>query len=330
MQVFKVAQLGLAWASGQTCLSYPPKDVSIEPTNYCNYRCNFCPQSEPVHHTLPHGFMSLEQLEVILEKVQRSGAAWHRVINFTHDGEPFLHPDFPEFIRRATERGYRTRFSSNGSKLTPEKLGQLTAAGARFRARIDFSGDRDVFQSIRSKKNDWEIVRGHIAHLIRVSNANPDVRVEVHEISGYSLPRAEAMANLARLRLMLPEPTSKRVRFTICNFHNATGLVQIGAAAPKGRSYHRCPYPWTSLNVAWNGDVHACPRDLRGRTRLGNLLEAESLEAIWNGPAYQAFRRQHLEQRVAEIASCHDCDLPWRHDPQRWSAKQIYYRLRDV
>lgn len=321
------ARMGVSWAFGGVRLRHPPRQVAIEPTNLCNYRCSYCPQSQPGHHEAPAGFMKLEHLDVILDKVQAAGAAWHGQISYTHDGEPFLHPQFPEFVRRAAVRGLRCRFSSNGSKLTPENLARLTDTGGDITISIDFSGSKAAFERHRSKRGDWEQIRDHLDNLIRVSNANPRVRVEVSEMSSFDIAE-DANLNLQRLRSALAAPTSDRVVFFVRNFHNATGLVQLGQPARRKPRYRCCPYPWVSLNIAWNGDIHACPRDLRGRTILGNLIEAETLEEVWNGPAYQEFRRQHLNQQVDEIGACKGCDLPWSTDRQRWSWKHIYRRLQ--
>ena len=323
-----LAKMAATWAWGAARVPYAPKDVSIEPTNLCNYRCSFCPQSDPVHQKLPSGYMKLEDLDDILEKVQKARAAWHNVINYTHDGEPFIHPEFPEFVRRATERGFRTRFSSNGSKFTPDKVDALVRMGARFRVSIDFSGSREAFERYRSKRGDWDKVRKNIAYLIEASNAHPGVRMEISEISGYVDPEG-ASRHLERMKAVLPEPTSDRVRFLVRNFHNAAGLVQLMHPNEKGQTYHRCPYPWVSLNIAWNGEVHACPRDLRGQTKLGNILEVDRLDEIWNGEAYRRFRQMHVRKEVNQIAACAGCELPWRKDPQRWSLKRIYYRIKD-
>ena len=323
----RVAQMGVAWATGSQSVGYAPKQVSIEPTNACNYRCSFCPQSNPAHHEqVPRGLMKLADLDMILDKITAAGAAWNRTISFTHDGEPLLHPEFPEFIRKANARGLRPRFSSNGSRLTPDKADLLEAAGY-FRASIDFSGSEEIFEKHRGKTGHWELVRSNIAYLIERSNANPSVCLEVTEMCGIQAPD-DARTLLDRLRSVLPEPTSKRVQFNIRVFHNAAGTVQLGHSTKK-QQYKRCPYPWVSFVIAWNGDVHACCRDLEGKTRLGNMLETGSLWDIWNGERYRRFRELIANRQPEKVDACAGCDLPWSGDPQKWSVKNILRALRD-
>lgn len=340
-----IMRMGIAWARGALHLTYAPKDVCIEPTNICNYRCPFCPQSNPEHQELPHGFMKLEHLDDILGKVVAAGAAWNRTIHFTHDGEPLLHPDFPEFVRRANAHGFRPRFASNGSKLTPEKADLLEAAGY-FTASIDFSGSRDIFEKYRGRPGHWDMVRDHLAYLIAMSNRNPKVRLDVREMGGCAQP-GETAALFKKMKACLPQPTSGRVLFAIRVFHNAAGavtpeLLEIGVPRPNGalprdparptvprRRYRRCPYPWTSLNIAWDGEVHACCRDLEGRTRLGNLLTSPSLWDLWNGRQFREFRHLIATRQPEKLAACAGCDLPWSGDPRKWSLSNIYRTLRD-
>jgi MoaA/NifB/PqqE/SkfB family radical SAM enzyme len=347
----QIARMGIAWARGALRLRYAPKEICIEPTNICNYRCSFCPQSTAEHQELPRGFMKLEHLDIILDKVVQAGAAWNKTIHFTHDGEPLLHPDFPEFVRRANQKGFRPRFASNGSKLTPEKADLLEAAGY-FVPSIDFSGSREVFEKYRGKPGHWELVRDHIAYLIAMSNRNPKVRLDVREMGGWAEP-AQAEKWFEQMKACLPTPTCRRVHFAIRVFHNAAGAVPhelldigirtangssvpraparspAGDASPKRSRYRQCPYPWTSMNIAWDGEVHACCRDLEGRTRLGNLLTCDSLWDIWNGARFREFRHWIATRQPEKLAACAGCDLPWSGDPRKWSLANIYRTLRD-
>ena len=322
-------RMGWAWFCGATVLKYPPREVAIEPTNLCNFRCTYCPQSKPEHHKLPSGYMKLEHLDTILDRVVEAGAGWNGRVSLTHDGEPLLHPEFPEFVKRANQRGFKPRFSSNGLKLTPEKADLLEKAG-NFTVNVDFSSDPEVFETFRGRTGHWATIKEHLSHLINMSNRNPNVQVEVFEMAGYAKPE-ERQVMIDRLKAVLPPATSERVEWNVRVFHNATGTVAKSAEGQrtevKGK-YRRCPYPWSSMTIAWDGEVHACCRDLEGRTRLGNILQAKSLWEVWNGEKYQQFRKLIATKHPEKLAACVGCDMPWSGDPAKWRPSSILRYLR--
>ncbi|MCP4687510.1 MAG: radical SAM protein [Desulfobacterales bacterium] len=63
-----------------------------------------------------------------------------------------------------------------------------------------------------------------------------------------------------------------------------------------------CPQdPWSTAHVLSNGDVVSCePRD---KAPLGNLA-THSLEEVWRGEPYEAFRRGYIHGRSRECAGC--------------------------
>jgi MoaA/NifB/PqqE/SkfB family radical SAM enzyme len=326
MDLVKTAHMGLSWRFGAKTLGYAPKQVSIEPTNVCNYKCSFCPQSTRDYRTFPNGLMSLETLTVILDKVQEAGAAWNETLSFTHDGEPLLNPDFPEFIALANRRGFKPRFSSNASRLSKEKADALEEAGF-FRAAIDFSASERIFEEYRGKTGDWEVVRENLAYLIEMSNRNPNVYVEVREMG--TIEDFKGDLKLADLEGLFPKATTDRVDFDRRVFHNAAGTMSFGALRSGNQKYRQCPYPWVSFNITYCGDVVACCRDLDGRTKLGNVLEVDSLWDIWNGEPYQEMREALANKQPEKVAACKGCDLPWEGDPEKWKISNIIRTLKN-
>jgi radical SAM protein with 4Fe4S-binding SPASM domain len=72
---------------------------------------------------------------------------------------------------------------------------------------------------------------------------------------------------------------------------------------PERSGHYPCHEPWRSAVVLGNGDVHVCCVPGPG-TRMGNL-EEQSMQAIWNGPQYQSFRRAvNSDTPPAVCAAC--------------------------
>jgi radical SAM protein with 4Fe4S-binding SPASM domain len=119
-------------------------------------------------------------------------------------------------------------------------------------------------------------------------------------------------------------PTNGRIKFLSKTFHNATGYLGPGGSGEQSAGYNLCPYPWSSLTIASNGEVVACCRDLEHKTVLGNVFEA-SLSDIWNDKAFQKLRQNLLNRTPEKSAACADCDMPY--DESKFSAKNIISSL---
>jgi MoaA/NifB/PqqE/SkfB family radical SAM enzyme len=90
--------------------------------------------------------------------------------------------------------------------------------------------------------------------------------------------------------------------------------VRIGSAAPPpgNGTVHPCSEPWSTVSVTAAGEVATCC--LNG-TSFGNLYR-QSFDEIWNGPAYQTFRRRHLERAAAP--GCGPCLANGRQRLSPW------------
>lgn len=101
-----------------TLLDFPDKLACIVFTQGCNFRCPYCYNTELI--SLPNSeeeestdffWEFLESRKNLLDGVCITG------------GEPLLHEDLPEFIRKIRERGFQVKLDTNGS--FPECLEEL-------------------------------------------------------------------------------------------------------------------------------------------------------------------------------------------------------------
>ena len=109
-------------------LDYPDHLAAIIFTQGCNFRCHFCYNPMLV---LPHkgedeknikekGFSELSTKNLFLFLRERFGRLDGVVIT---GGEPTLHPDLPEFIKKIKKIGYDVKLDTNGTN--PDMLNQL-------------------------------------------------------------------------------------------------------------------------------------------------------------------------------------------------------------
>jgi radical SAM protein with 4Fe4S-binding SPASM domain len=292
-------------------VSCPPYQYTIEPTNCCNLRCAFCPQSDPAHRTFrPVGYLTLADFGLFLDRIRRAGSG-NRNINLTLDGEPLLNRDFPQMISLAVRTGFFPVFASNGTLVDRDRADRLIAAGP-FRASIDFASDENIYETIRGGKGDFRRVRENLTYLMEASRNGRGVHLDVHDITPYA--GCDPDSSLTRMRALFPPDLPRRVRFATRRFHNFCG--HLPSDVPKD-TYRLCPYPWVQMAVTWNGDCVPCCRDTAGRTVLGNIF-TDSVMTIWNSEPYRRLRRDLLARHPDHVAACRECDLPFSGGQSRW------------
>lgn len=93
--------------------------VYVEIGNVCNMNCSFCHG----HSRTPRQ-MSMDEFGLILDKLTEHT----RFIYYHLMGEPLVHPQLPDFIRLAGERGYKSVITTNGTLLRDRQT-ELLAAG---------------------------------------------------------------------------------------------------------------------------------------------------------------------------------------------------------
>ena len=93
--------------------------VYVEITNLCNRSCSFCPGT-----VRPGRQMSAEEFRTVAEKLR--GVT--KYLYYHLMGEPLTHPKLPDLIRCATELGFKSAITTNGT-LLPQRGQALLETG---------------------------------------------------------------------------------------------------------------------------------------------------------------------------------------------------------
>ncbi|MFP6640787.1 MAG: radical SAM/SPASM domain-containing protein [Myxococcota bacterium] len=311
-------QLFYHWAIRRSeVLPYLPQEISIEPTNRCNFTCSFCPQSNPDHFAqIPADALTPQRIAQLLQKLRASGVKGD-LLHWTLDGEPFMNKSFHELLYIARDYGFTTfHFATNAMLLTRERLHQLPGDGVKIAMTPDFCSDPEYFEEVRGTKGSWQVVLDNL----RAALADDElghIEFKVTDISSFRIrDPAELDRRFEALQALFP--SSERISFHRRVFHNASGTMESRIESKD--NYRLCPYPWYTLFIAHNGDAVACCRDLEHQTVLGNLFEQDVME-IWNGEKYQALRRDLVEQHPERQAACKGCDMPY--DAEKFTLKNF-------
>lgn len=97
-------------------IDYPKKISMVVFTAGCNFKCHYCHNPELVNPELP--FLPEEQA---LKKIDAK-KEWIDGVVIT-GGEPTLHNDLPEFIKKIKEKGLSVKLDTNGTN--PQMLKKL-------------------------------------------------------------------------------------------------------------------------------------------------------------------------------------------------------------
>ncbi|ABB23649.1 radical SAM/SPASM domain-containing protein [Pelodictyon luteolum] len=299
----------------------PPEEVFLEITNTCNFKCSYCPHAEPNHFLeVSPATMSPDDVLLLLGKL-RDGGVTTSAIHLNIDGEPFMNRRIDQICSAAISKGWNTFiFATNGYYASAERVNALPAAGkdVRYLFTIDFCSDRVLFERYRGGTGSWDVVRQNVHDLISLDI--PHVSIVMTDISSFVITdRRELLSRYAALKQLFPD--SKRLGFKTREFHDVTAYVtgQVNGSH-EHRKYNECPYPWTSIHIAANGDVISCDRDLRHKNVLGNLF-TENFSDIWNGEKYRRLRNAILEGDLADMGACPFCDLPY--DSSKFSLRHL-------
>lgn len=105
-----------------TLLDFPEKTACTLFTAGCNFRCPFCHNAALVTHIDNTNHFSEEYVLDYLKK--RKGVLDGVCIT---GGEPLMHIDLPDFIKKVKELGYSVKLDTNGSY--PDELSKLIDSG---------------------------------------------------------------------------------------------------------------------------------------------------------------------------------------------------------
>lgn len=97
-----------------------PVEAQIIPIRRCNLSCTYCNEFDSSSLPVP--------IEEMLHRIDQLAQLGTSVITIS-GGEPLLHPDLDEIIRRIRSHGMLAGMITNGYLLTPERIKRLNRAG---------------------------------------------------------------------------------------------------------------------------------------------------------------------------------------------------------
>lgn len=308
-----------------------PYLLQIEPTNYCNLVCPFCPSGRnELGRERRH--MRLNEFKSIIDDMQD----YLFLLVLWGWGEPFLNPELPEMIAYANEKGIKTVTSTNGQLLCDDSYCEriLKSGLATLIVAID-SLDEHRYELFRKGGDLGRVLNGFESFVAMKNELNSKVSINMRMVvTKYNENEIEMMRSKAR--------SLGADRFTVktVNPNPGTAIGTDEEVIPVNLKYRRykyikgtsqrirkrmaiCTFPWNSCIILSNGDVVACCYDFDGQMISGNAYQ-QRLTAIWNGPVFRELRKK-LYYDKDSFDRCRDCDINFRSSPTGWFVESVEF-----
>ena len=297
-----------------------PLAVDMEPTNFCNLKCQHCQVS---HWQKPKNRLTMDHFKSWVKPFKTASR-----IKLQGMGEPFLNKELPTIIKQLEKDKFYIEVVSNGTILT-EEIYEVITKTRHFNITISFdAADKETFESIRVGSNFDEIK----ANLTKIIQAKPRHSKVSASMVGFEehkekiKPTIKLLADLGidefYLQLVvinfgqdsLDEKTVGH-RIQMKNQTDASKTDLYEAARQKGLKMeitdtlfdeqNPCPWPWLGTYIDTEGYVIPCCHIANAEIcNFGNLNQ-QDFRTIWYSKGYQGLRERIKNNRIPNF--CRSC-----------------------
>lgn len=269
--------------------------VYVEITNVCNMACSFCHG-----HSRPPRRMSADEFSRVLDALEGQT----RYVYYHLMGEPLTHPDLPEFLRMAKERGFYSVITTNGTLLSRRQDEIIAAAPHKVSISVHSfeSGSEQAFESYLEGIADFadDASRAGIIVVFRLWN------------KGYDGGRNERIEAFLRHRFAGEWTENTRGIRIRDKLHLEWGdrFVWPDKDAPEQGQEVFCYGLGDHFGILSDGTVVPCCMDSDGVIALGNVFSCP-LPEILSSPRAQAISQGFAHRRASEDL-CRRCSYAQR------------------
>lgn len=289
-----------------------PFVVQIFPIYACNFTCEYCFHSVP---TSERGFVSdwpIMKMDLYRKCIDELAQFKDRlkVLRFVGMGEPLLHQNIAQMIEYAVTMDVadRVELLTNGSLLTPAMSDALITAGLS-RLVISLQGiSPGKYSQISKVDIDFEQFIKNISYFYeKKSNTHVYIKIVDYALEGDDTQEKyyELFGNICdsiAIENAVPimpgvdyEKVLSRPDGTSTQFGLPVSDIQV------------CPQAFFTMQVNPDGKVVPCYQ-ITYPGIMGDINH-QTVQEIWNGVAYQEFRRTMLNGRHNANEVCAQCNF---------------------
>ncbi|HEX9422643.1 MAG TPA: radical SAM protein [Pyrinomonadaceae bacterium] len=269
-----------------------PVEAQIIPVRRCNLSCTYCNEFDSSSPPVP--------TEEILHRIDLLAALGTAVITIS-GGEPLLHPELDEIIRRIRGHGMLAGLITNGYLLTPERIERLNRAGLD---HLQISVD-NVLPDDVSKKS-LKVVNKKLRSLAKYAEFD----VNVNSVVGSSI------RNSADALVISRRASDLGFSSTVGLIHNVSGRLE--PLSEEQRSTYeqiqrlKTPFHTSALYNRFHENLaRGLPNDWHCRAGSRYLYICEdglvhycSQQRGYPGIPLEKYTREHLKREYHTVKRC--------------------------
>lgn len=308
--------------------SRQPHVFNIETTNVCNMTCHMCPRPTLMTRKLKHMDMGL--FEKIIDQIvphteaslrdfwqyivdeyeihseNRNENAFYfytvsRCVTLHGYGEPPLDPLLIDRIKLCKSRDIPTYFSCVPANINVEKFVEMMKAGASVIKFAMDALDDENSKKIRGKQNNFNEAYEKILQLLQAKAEDPSIQTTI-VLTMIAFSESDEAKKMYHdfYEMWRDKPVFAYIKSQDNRWHHEEDAHLINKSHYETQY---CEYPWTSTSIMVDGSVVPCTQDYNNEMVFGSANH-QSLEEIWNGKAYDDFRKWHI---FGNFPASHKC-----------------------
>ena len=282
-------------------LDNPPTFVWIEPTNHCNLKCIMCPNGAGMVRT-EKGYLDYGLYVKIIDEI----GSFASTIVLALGGESLLHPKFIDMVKYADKKRIRVCLNTNATMLNEEMSRLLLGSGL---SNVSFAFDgfnKKTYESIRVG-GDFEKTLNNILGFLRIrkklKSKKPYTVLSILKIGTEGCKKNEKDAFLKQFDGLIDEIRLRDVSSWGNTFKDSDKFTHDRYDV----LWTPCSRLWSSICVAWNGDVMPCIYNANHEYVVGNVKESRLLD-IWNSGKMVNLRKAMIDETYLDLSPlCENC-----------------------
>ena len=262
-----------------------PLNIDIESSSACDLKCDHCFRQYMDMRENSH-----MEWELYTKIVDEASTYKLFTLKFSMRGEPTLHPQLPEMVAYAKDKGIKEVWiNTHGGTLTEEFTKRLLNAKPDW-ITISFDGLGDMYESIRMPlKYEESLEKIKRLRYLRDKHS-PNTFLNAQGLWS-------AIKHDPEEYLKVLSPIVDRICYNPDMNFKEIMLVPDDS--------YVCPRLWQRMAITSNGDVLKCPSDFEKDEVMANVRD-KSLKDIWEQNQGNN-RALHLNGKKCESVPCNKC-----------------------